>query len=666
MLTNGGVRARGALLLASILAPACADDAIVLDVPAHCQPLFAGTECLLPYPSDFFLTDDATMPSGHAVRVELPARPIVVETKADADPNAIWAPDGFSTLATITALLGGPVSPTGLVALAGAPGDTTTAAARTLIVDATTGALIPHFVDLDGRATDPARQAIVLHPLAPLAEKTRYVVALRGVEAPGGGLAIAPEGFRRLRDRDVASAPALEAIAARHEAEVFAPLAALGVPRGELQLAWSFTTGSRARPLSDMLEIRRLTEAWLATHTPTVSITSVEEGVRAETWRTIQGEIEAPLFLDDPLPGGRIARDAAGRVEQRGTTRVAFTMHVPRSVRDGFGPGPLLAFGHGFFGGQVEVTQPGTRRISEALGLVVVGIDWVGMTQADVFLVVEGLVSHPSTTLTFVERTHQAMANWIVTTRALQGPLAALPAMRRPTAAGQPGVTTSSTGESNAGAPIYDATTPAFMGISQGHILAGVLAAVHPDLQRVTMQVGGAGFSLLMSRARPFAPFLAFMESSLPDRLEQQKFIALAQTQLDRIDPGLYAAHVLREPLPGNAPRRVLLQIGLGDVQVPNLGAWLHARALGVPLLTPAPLPIAGLTEAPGPIEGSALATFDFGVDLSVYDRAAPPDLGNPVHDRLRGTAPALEQLGRFVREGVVVHPCGAEPCRVE
>lgn len=669
MLTNSAMRAARAALrvLVPVLvtaASACGDEAVELELAPTCQPLFAGSECLLPYPSDFFLVPDPSLPSGRALRVQLPAKPIIVETKASVDPNDNWTPDGYSVLTPIVTILASPVDGSSVVRVAEAPGNTTSAESHSLILDTTTGQLVPHFVDLDARATDPARQALVLHPLVPLEPQRRYVVALRGVRAPGGALAGVPEGFRRLRDQALSGAPPLEAVASRYEAEVFAPLTALGVPRGELQLAWSFTTGSRARPTEDLRRIRELTEAWLATNTLSATITLVTRDPRPETWLFVEGTFEAPLFLEDPGPGGRLARGPDGRVEQRGTVTVQFTMNVPRAVREGFDPGPLLMFGHGFFGGRAEVTEAPMRQLAEALGVVTFAIDWVGMSQPDVFLVVEGLVGTPSRSFTFVERTHQAMAHWMVASAVLRGPLADLAPLRRPTTPGAPGVRTSTSGATNAGARVYDVSHPAFMGISQGHILGGVLAAVHPGLERVVLQVGGAGFTLLMTRARPFQPFLGFLDQAVPDPLEEQKFIALAQTQLDRIDPGVYAHAVLAEPWPGSTPRRVLMQTGLGDVQVPNVGSWLHARALGLPLLAPAPQPVFGLDEVPAPREGSALAVYDFGIDPHVNDEARPPDLGNAVHGQLREVAPSLAQLRTFVREGRIIHPCDG-PCRI-
>jgi len=636
-----------ALLWSGVMA--CSSSPPPLVVADGCQPLFAGSssECLLPYPSDFYLVADPAMPSGHRVEMRGAARMILPETKVSADPNDLRAVDGFSPLSTIVAVLPSPIVPVNLTPLANAPGDTTSIRAATLIIDAESGMLIPHFVDIDGEPDGSRVQGLVLHPLAPLLPRHRYVVALNGVFTLDGQLASTPEGFRRLRDQEPGDA--IEPLREAYERDVFPPIVALGVKRAALQLAWTFTTGSTEHITRDMFDVRRLTLAWLATHTPTVLVGSVVEHGQSLTWRRIEGDLEVPLFVDSTGPGAKLARDADGAVEQRGTTRIPFTMMVPRAVEDSGEPGPILCFGHGFFGGQVEITEPQTREIAQRTGTVLLSIDWQGMSRQDVFLVVEGLVSHPYDALSFVERTHQAMANWIVVTHALRTAMHDLPAMRAP-----------------GGRLVYDDTTLSFLGISEGHILGGTLAGVHPEIQRITLNAGGAGFSLLMSRARPFAPFLVFLDESLPDKLDQLKFVALSQTQLDRIDPATYAPFVVTQPLEGAKPKKILLQIGLGDVQVPNLGAWLHARALGIPLLTPSPAQVAGVPEIEGPVDGSAMTLFDFGIDLSVYARAAAPELGNQVHDRLRLTDPVVRQLASFVKDGTIIQPCDGQPCRVE
>src|SRR5205823_596152 len=109
------------------------------------------------------------------------------------------------------------------------------------------------------------------------------------------------------------------------EADVFAPLAAAGVGRSELQLAWDFTTGSEEWVTQDMLRVRELTLAWLGDHRPALAITSVSEPRGTEhLWRVIEGTVSGPLFLESTETSARLVRDANGRVIQRGTTTFPF------------------------------------------------------------------------------------------------------------------------------------------------------------------------------------------------------------------------------------------------------------------------------------------------------------------------------------------------------
>ena len=52
-----------------------------LELPEGCQPLLAGLECGLPFPSDHFLVDDPTMPNGK--RIAMQASAILPTIKAN-------------------------------------------------------------------------------------------------------------------------------------------------------------------------------------------------------------------------------------------------------------------------------------------------------------------------------------------------------------------------------------------------------------------------------------------------------------------------------------------------------------------------------------------------------------------------------------------------------
>lgn len=608
-----------------------------------CQPLLGGYDCHLPYPSDFFRVADSSAPYGHRYAARGAGR-FVSASGADAEVVETLPFDGASLVPSIVGLLPSEVTDEGFPKLLDREDRSTSLESATLLLNTKTGELVPHFTDLDGRAKDPTRQAIVLHPLASLEPSTRYVVAIRNVKRPDGSLAPAAEGFRRLRDR-VSGDPELLPLAERWEADVMAPLEALGVQRSELQLAWDFTTTTGELARADMLRVRELTMEWLESNAPEIHVESVKDNDSGKIFRVIKGTLTGPLFLAKAEPGSLLARDASGSVVQNGTTSFSFTIQVPFSVVEQEGPGRSLCYGHGFFGSQAEAEGDSAKTIASELGAVTFAIDWWGMSRDDLGSVVQKITQAPAETAAFTDRVHQAMANWMTMTAAIRTVLADLPELQR-----------------DDGSSFHDPEHVFFFGASQGHILGGTLAALDPNLSRVVLNVGGAGLSHMMFRSRAFAPFFLVIETSFPDVLDHQKFAALLQVAFDRIDPATYAPLVVTNPLPGSHPdRRVLVQIGLGDAQVPNLGSFLHTRLLGIGQLAPSNYPILGVPQVEGP-QTSAASVYDFGIDLEKVYATAAPAPENIVHEALRIAEPALVQMDRFFEDGTVIHPCDG-PC---
>jgi hypothetical protein len=135
-----------------------------------------------------------------------------------------------------------------------------------------------------------------------------------------------------------------------------------------------------------------------------------------------------------------------------------------------------------------------------------------------------------------------------------------------------------------------------------------------------------------------------------------QTYLAMLARGFDRIDPAAYAPLV---------KSKVLMQIGLGDAQVPNVASFLHARALGVKQILPTPRPIPLLDTTMGGDDGPALELFDFGIDTS--PSAMPYPLApNGVHEGVRVDTPALRQMDLFLRPGgIIQHTCDG-PCDPE
>ncbi|MFT7622845.1 MAG: hypothetical protein ACI9WU_002020 [Myxococcota bacterium] len=570
-----------------------------LAIPAGCNPIAADWDCLLPWPSDVFRVDGIV-----------------------SYPDAAQVKDqgGNPLSPLLNPADGSPILPQILVRVPGLPGSAAAdqlvfhdqdpalsmdASSPTLILDAETGEAVPHFAELDPTAEDDARRVLVIRPLQRLKDNHRYIVALWRMGEP-------PEGFRRIRDDDLRQDPVLTPIAERF-ADALTQLDTWS-PRTDLTLAWDFTTRSQASVTEDM---RTMTAP-----TPDISVTidSVEVDVSDEVLRRVEGHLTVPLWMESDQPGARIHRGADGKPALNGTAQVPFIATIPRSVIEREEPARIIHFGHGFFGDRTEA-EGHPARLGQRLHAVVIAIDWWGMSAPDLSPVLEGLLNDPSKLMIFVERVHQGMVNRRALEEAIAGPLLQEAAFQED------------------GAPVYDAEHLYFYGLSQGHILGGTWLALSERVERGALGAGGAGFTFIMFRSSNFSSFLQLALSQLPDAMDRQKFMMMAQHEFDRMDPITYAPEV-------QVP--VLMQIGVGDPQVPNMAAHVHARALGLSLLEPAPRAIFGLEGVVSPFEGSALAEYEFGVDPLPGHEMVPPTEGNVVHEGVRQLVAAQEQIGAF------------------
>ncbi len=615
----------------------------------QCNPIAAEWDCLMPYPSNWFLAPDATLPSGFRVDVPEDAKPLRQDGKHFSFMD-LHPADGFSLLPQIAVRIPGGVLAADLTPFLGDLAKSQQPTHRTLLIDAETGALVPHFAEPDPRPEAADDRVLFLRPVVRLQAGHRYVVALREKGGDGGlrhedGTAVkAPAGYAALR----AGQPPMGAVGWRvwryFEAHVFPVLQKAGVARGDLLLAWDFTTETEAHAMGDLRAIRAQVLDAFAEAPFAVTATSVEEPPSGAVGRKVLGELTVPLFLTGKgEPGELLRRGPDGRPLRNGTVQVPFTVIIPRSVLDGSKPGQarLLQFGHGFFGTQLEVAEDFMTGFADQTGMVTVCVDWWGMSKNDVGLLATDLVNETAQAFRFTDRVHQGMANQIAVALAAEQTLAALPALQK------------------GGIPVYDPAHVYFYGISQGHILGSVYAALSPRVDRVVLGVGGAGFSLIATRAAPFQSLLVLIDVATGKPEQSTRAMLTAQTVFDRIDPIAWAPELLAPTeAVGPKSRKVLMQDGISDTQVPNVASHVHARTLGLALLQPAPRPVFGLTPATAPYSGSALQEFDFGI-------AAPDLIGQPnteinkVHEAVRRLQASIAQIDAFLRpDGKIVAPC--------
>lgn len=621
------------------------------EVPAGCNPIAYEADCMLPYPSDWFLVADAGLPGGARVELSAEAAP---QTMAGVviDNLPAHPADGFSHHMPILALFPAGVDTDNLSFHPDGGDATLVATSPTLLLNADTGELVPHWVELDAMTDDPARQALIVRPFVRLADSTRYIVAFQGLVAADGQPIAPPLGFAHLQRGEVAGHPQLEPLAARYEADIFPPLSKLGVARDDLQLAWDFTTASDERNTRDLWAIRDDIVATLGADGPALEIEAVLPDFSDEIALRVEGRIEVPLYLEADEPMAWLHRDADGNVTANGTHWVSFTLQIPKSAyptEADFEPLRIIQFGHGFFGEREEINWSAMRAFSSERKVAMVATEWAGMALEDQAEVVNAIFDDPANVFRFTDRVHQGLANQLALSYAIQTSLADSPEL---TAFQQ---------------PLYDPDQLYWYGISQGSIFGATFMALSPTIEKAVLDVGGGPYSLMMTRSGSFADLFAIVKVVIGDEpLTVQKFIALSQHTWDRVDPITYAPRVLQDPPADSPPRALLFQYGIGDHSVTNVASHLLLRALGVDLLAPAAQTVYGLGTVPAPSPGSAGVVVDFmvpnpaGIEAKLPE--SPPDEYN-VHEAVRRNPKIREQIDAFLRPGGEIENFCDGPC---
>lgn len=642
--------ARALVLVGIALVIGCGDDDAggmgepIDDGRAECENLNPN-HCLLPWPSSRYLVDDAATATGRRIEIPIEAMP-ANQYRDRVDPAMLERFDGFSPMTSMMTLFLGQLDASSLPD-AEHVAASLDMASPTVVLDAETGERVPHFAEIDQwPLTRPARASFYIRPAQRLKENHRYVVAIRDLSLTDGSAVEPSPYFRALRDETPTESSELEARRA-HFDDVFALLAAAGVPRETLVEAWDFHTASGETAYRDLLHMRddammRIGERGLG-----CTITTVEEPADdPNLWRRIEGTFTAPLYMDDPEPGGRLVRDAGGLPTATGTVEVPFLAIIPKSVQqrvmEGRDPARLMTYGHGLFGSRGELGGRFGREFTNRTEIVGVATDWWGMSEADVPTAGE-ILGEMSRFPELTDRMHQGLINFLVLTRSMAGVCSELPEF---TVATMPTATS-----------VIDPNERYYLGISQGGIFGGTIAGISTDITRLVLQVGGISYPIMLKRSIDFGPYAALLNSWYRDTIDQDILMVLAASQWDLVEPSTYLPRSIASPLPGTPPKNILYPIARHDSQVSNVASEIAARSMGIPMLVPSVYEPWGIETSTGP-EPSAMVVYDVGVEALPVGTVSPgPD--NGAHGEIR-FLPALQtQMDEFMRpDGVVRHTC--------
>ncbi len=609
-------------------APAVSDGATV---DGACDPV-APTRCGLPFPNDFWTVPDGTTPTGLRVRFR-------EEMLPRATPRWFDDFDGFSPGATLLAHLPNAVA-TGLVThreMARSLTDTS----PTIVVDATTGARIAHFAEIDVTARDPAERALMLRPAAGLVPGHRYVVAVRDVRDAAGAVVAPSPAFAALRD-DTQSPSVDAAMRARYR-RIFDDLTRARVPRAGLQLAWDFTVASRQNTTRRLLELRDAALAAAGPMGPAYRITDVQRNPEEGVAMHLRGELTVPLFLTAAGPEGALNVGPDGALRANGTATYPFWVLVPTTAMTT--PAGLAGYGHGLLGSGSDVfDDPSARALATGANVIVFAMDLQGMAEDDTGRISTAISGDDIGSFRqVIDRQHQGLVNALLLMRTMMGRMRDEPML-----------------QAN-GRSLVDPTRRYYYGASQGGIFGGTYMALTPDVARGVLAVPGQSYSLMLARSVNFSTFDLLLRARFPNGLDVQRVLAVIQMLWDRTEPSGWTPYVRNDRVPGTVAHEVLLLSAIGDRQVPTLAAHLMARTLGdVPNLAPVNRELYGIPSVTGMHTGSSLLEFSFGLSEPLEN---VPPAGTPdPHSRIGESMPVFPMVLDWLATGATRNRCDG-PC---
>ena len=211
-------------------------------------------QCLLPWPNDFFTVVDATTDTGRRVNFSITAMP---RNAADVpiDPTDLNRSDGFSPGQSIELRVPGyDAVQTGAVPITDIE-RSFDPAQPIVVINTSHPAAPPHLVGDRFEREQRGDRALYIRPGVNFDEGTRYIVALRNMRDAAGALITPNADLRAYRDGTPTGDAAKEARRA-HMEDIFTTLAAAGIARNDLYLAWDFTVASRDSLSSARCRIR--------------------------------------------------------------------------------------------------------------------------------------------------------------------------------------------------------------------------------------------------------------------------------------------------------------------------------------------------------------------------------------------------------------------------
>ena len=611
-------------------------------IPDPCNPL-GGQGCMLPWPSMAYVTADSATATGF--RLDLPREAMPVNLDGiPIEPAFFNRWDGFSAIGPMLAMFPGGVSGEGLPPHWD-PEASLAPASPIVLLNLETGERAPCFAEVDANVRDPLKAALIIRPLARLRTSSHYAVAIRNTVKDAGGKPLeAPPGFAALRDGEVLAHPRFAALAGG-AAPMFAALAAAGVDKRELVLAWDFVTASDEFIRGDLTAMRAAALAAIGPSGANVTFTMVAKANTPQTYKRYTGTFKSPAFLTDgEADASVLRRDARGLPVLQGTYDARFAAIVPACVQAPAQelPRPAIVFGHGLFGSaEGYLDDDFVANLAEQHCFIILAGDFIGLTERQLGVAPTAVNDFNKGPL-IADKLAQSIIDFIALESAVRGPMAQSDAFKVNNKA------------------VIDPTRVYYVGGSLGGIMGNTFMAYDPNITRGVLAVPGGNWSMLLERSAAWQILLAVHQGAYRDPEVHQLNLALALGMgLEPVDPMTTAAHVLKDPLFGNPVKNILIWYALGDSLVSNIATEMTARELGIPLLGPTVKTPWGLTAMAGP-SPNGLVIYDQKKEPLPYATNQPQE-DNGTHSGVNKLPAPMRQVEQFLLPPFVA----SQECRI-
>jgi len=620
------------------------------------------TECAFPFPSFHHMIEDTSTETGWRVNLRPDQLPSL-RGNVHIDMSFLNNMDGFSTMAPLLFYMQGlkEAHEAGSNQLKGQRDieKSTTMSSVTLLLDVEARKLVYHAAEID--YLDAHHPLVMVFPARPLKHAAHYALAVVNAKDTTGKPLETSAAMARLYGLDSKSTTRENRLR-----EIVLPSlydAAEWISDGDVQMLFDFVTVSEKIQLGAVRAVRdktmNTTSGWewnSRIKTRDIINYNCSSSLVA---RSINARIQVPWFLSTQGSGSRysVLKENTPNAETA-TEWASFDVHIPCSLKNaalglpgGIGLRAILEFGHGLFSSRAEASESHVLELANREGYVVIAMDWRGMSNLDLLVVIKVLMAQPSLFQAVRDNLIQGF-----------GCKYALLVFAKRALLTMPWFLFESDDGSQKAIPNYSGVSPtiAFYGISQGGILgAGYTALSAPAnlIDRAVLGVPGTPFALIMTRSLDFRTYDRLLMLNFATNRHVRMFLSIIQMAWDSVE----AAGVLAPPYHETTPPPTLLQAGLGDVIVPALAAEALARAYNATLSPNAPHDVFGLTR----MEDSNRVLTELVYD-EVYERLPlwniqPP--ANDIHYCLRYDPAIIDQIALFVNTGVFKDICMKNSC---